>query len=403
MTGLERQSRPPASSLASMRVLVTSPAGLGHIHPMVPLARAMVMRGHDVRWAVPEEAANRVAAHSFDVVSIAGRAPINPQEVVRRFPELAQLPPKDRPDAMFGKLFGALATPPMLAGLEPFALEWCPDLVVADAAEFAGHIVAARLGVPSVTKGFGALLPEVRVARAADEVASLWAERGLDPRPYGGAYDHLYIDVYPLTLQVDPGVHVHHRQLMRPETADGAGVGVGASPALPRIRRDAPLVYVTMGTVFNDPDPLRCAVEGVRGLPVRVLATVGPNADPAVLGEQPKHVLVEQYVPQTAVLPLCDAVVSHAGSGTVLGTLARGLPQVCLPQGADQFLNAEAVVASGAGISIAPDRATVSEIANTLTAVLNDKAYRVAAKQVATSIEAMPTPDDAATALATLV
>jgi hypothetical protein len=35
------------------RVLFTAPAGLGHIHPMVPLARAMVARGHDVLWAVP--------------------------------------------------------------------------------------------------------------------------------------------------------------------------------------------------------------------------------------------------------------------------------------------------------------------------------------------------------------
>ena len=384
-----------------MRILVTTPAGLGHIHPMVPLARSLVTRGHDVRWALPAEVADRVATLSFDVIPIAGRAPITPQEVLRRFPELAQLPPQDRPDAMFGKLFGALATPPMLAELEPIALDWCPDLVVADAAEFAGHIVAARLGVPSVTKGFGALLPEVRVARAADEVAPLWAERGLDPRPYGGAYDHLYIDIYPPALQVEPGVHVHRRQLMRPETTDGPGDT--ASPALPRSRRDAPLVYVTMGTVFNDPDPLRRAVEGARALPVRVLATVGPNADPAVLGEQPEHVLVERYVPQTAILPLCDAVVSHGGSGTVLGALALGLPQVCLPQGADQFLNAEAVVSSGAGLSIAPDKATVPEIAKALTAVLSDKAYRAAAQQVATSIESMPTPDDVATALALLV
>jgi hypothetical protein len=164
------------------------------------------------------------------VLPIVGRALITPQEVVRRFPELGELPARDRPDAIFGKLFGALATPPMLAGLEPVALDWCPDLVVADAGDFAGHIVAARLGVPSVTKGFGALLPEVRVARAADEVASLWAERGLDPRPYGGAYDHLYIDIYPRALQVEPGTHVTRRQLMRPVTDDGGRSTCGCWP-----------------------------------------------------------------------------------------------------------------------------------------------------------------------------
>ncbi|CAN5175884.1 hypothetical protein BH24ACT1_BH24ACT1_02590 [soil metagenome] len=33
-----------------MRVLFTTSAGLGHIHPTVPLAQAMVERGHDVLW-----------------------------------------------------------------------------------------------------------------------------------------------------------------------------------------------------------------------------------------------------------------------------------------------------------------------------------------------------------------
>ena len=95
-----------------------------------------------------------------------------------------------------------------------------------------------------------------------------------------------------------------------------------------------------------------------------VSATVGPAADSGVLGTQPAHVRVEQYVPQTALLPHCDVVVSHAGSGTVLGTVALGVPQLCLPQGADQFLNASAVAGAGAGISLAPDAATPEAIAD---------------------------------------
>lgn len=356
-----------------MRVLVTTPAGLGHIHPMVPLTRALARRGHEVRWALPEQVAGAVAEQGIEVIPIAAREPITPQEVMRRFPELAELAPRERPDMMFGELFGAMATPPMLEGLEPVALDWRPHLVVADAAEFAGHIVAASLGIPSVTKGFGALLPEVRVASAAEEVAALWTSRGLEPRPYSGAYDHLYIDIYPREMQVEAGGHVPHRQLMRPVTYDGAAYGStpadGSKLPLPQARRDAPLVCVTMGTVFNDPEPLRRAVEGVRALDVRVLATVGPAADPGVLGDQPAHVVVERYVPQTAVLPYCDIVVSHGGSGTILSALTLGLPQVCLPQGADQFLNAATVAASGAGLSITPDAASGDSIAAAVVTV----------------------------------
>jgi UDP:flavonoid glycosyltransferase YjiC (YdhE family) len=377
-----------------MRVLVTTPPGLGHIHPMVPLARALAHRGHEVRWALPEQVAGVVAEHEIEVVPIAAREPITPQAVMRRFPELAELAPRERPDAMFGKLFGAMAAPPMLEGLEPVALDWRPHLIVADAAEFAGHIVAARLGIPSVTKGFGPLLPEVRMTSAAAEVAALWTSRGLEPRPYGGAYDHLYIDIYPPEMQVEAGGHVFRRQLMRPVTDDGAAND--ATLPLPQARGDAPLVYVTMGTVFNDSEPLQRAVEGVRALDVRVLATVGPAADPAVLGEQPGHVVVESYVPQTAVLPHCDVVVSHGGSGTVLGALMLGLPQVCLPQGADQFLNAAAVTASGAGLSITPEAASVDAVRDAVATVLHEKSYRDAAQRVAASIDAMPSPGDVA-------
>jgi UDP:flavonoid glycosyltransferase YjiC (YdhE family) len=326
---------------------------------------------------------------------------MTPQEVMRRFPELAQLKPSERPDQIFGKLFGAMATPPMLAGIEPVALDWRPDLIVADAADFAGHIVAARLGVPSVTKGFGPLLPEGRLRDAADEVAALWSARGLAPRPYGGAYDSLYIDTYPPELQVEVGSHVPHRQLMRPVTHDG----VADESILPRFvgRGAVPLVYVTMGTVFNDPAPLQRALEGVRVLDVRVLVTVGPAGDPSTLGDQPGHVAIERYVPQSVVLPHCDIVVSHGGSGTVLAALALGLPQVCLPQGADQFLNAEAIAASRAGVSIAPEAATPGAIRDATATVLGEPSYRSAAQRVAESIEAMPSPDDVAGVLEQLV
>jgi UDP:flavonoid glycosyltransferase YjiC (YdhE family) len=385
-----------------MRVLVTTPAGLGHIHPMVPLAQALASRGNEVRWAVPEAAAAQVAQHSLEVIPVPGREPITPQAVLQRYPEVTELPPMDRPDAIFGKLFGAMATPPMLEALEPVARAWQPDLVVVEAAEFAGHLIAAMLGIPSVTKGFGPLLPEVRVTRAGDEVAPLWAERGLEPRPYGGSYDWLYIDIYPPELQVEVGKHVPHRQLMRPVTVDAAA-GDGTVLPLPDTPPDAPLVYVTMGTVFNDPEPLRRAVEGVRDLPVRVLATVGPLADPATLGDQPANVRVERYVPQTALLPHCDAVVSHGGSGTVLGALAVGVAQVCLPQGADQFLNAEAVAASGAGLSITPDAATPAAVGDAVAAVLHHQQYGTAAQNVASSIAAMPPPADVASILEALV
>ncbi len=384
------------------RVLVTAPAGLGHIHPMVPLARAVADRGHDVLWAVPVDGVDHVERAGLRAVGVAPPELTSVADVRRRYPEIDALPPLEVGDVMFGKLFGAILAPEMLAGLAPVALDWRPELVVADAAEFAGHIMAAELGVPSVTKGFGPLLPERRVGRAGEEVAPLWRSRGLEPRPYGGSYDHLYLDVYPPALQAQAPTHIDARELLRPVTADGH-VEISSQLPLPDARSDRPLVYVTMGTVFNDPEPLRVVLSGLRELDVRVLVTVGPSADPDVLGAQPAHVRVESYVPQSLVLPHCDVVVSHAGSGTVLAALTLGLPQVCLPQGADQFLNAIAVASAGAGISLMPGEANADNIRDSVARLLDDASIRDAAVTVGTQIASMPAPDDVAAVLETLL
>ncbi|MDP9073001.1 MAG: glycosyltransferase, partial [Actinomycetota bacterium] len=308
------------------------------------------------------------------------------------------LPPAGVPAVMFAKLWGAIAAPEMLAGLLRVAHEWRPALVIADAAEFAGHIVAAELGVPSVTKGFGPVLPAGRVACAGQEVAPLWRSRGLEPRPYGGAYDTLYLDSYPPVLQPQPADHIVHRQLVRP-VRDDVGIGRSSELQLPQGPSTAPLVYVTMGTVFIDVTPLRVTLEALRELPVRVLVTVGPQGDPATLGSQPAHVRVERYVPQSAVLAHCDLVVSHGGSGTALGALALGLPQLCLPQGADQFLNAAAIASAGAGLTIAPGECTPQAVANAVERLLRDPRFREAAARVGQSIASMPSVEEVAARL----
>lgn len=381
-----------------MRVLVTTPGGLGHVLPMVPLAQAMAARGHQVLWALPDAAVANVERRGIRAVASGSTGFVGPAFVMRQYPEMAALAPAEVPDVMFGKLFGAIAAPAMLADLVPVALDWRPDLVVSDAAEFAGHIVAAELGVPSVTKGFGPLVPERRVAAAAVEVAPLWRSRGLEPRPYGGSYDHLYLDPYPPELQPQSAAHIPRRQLLQPVTDDDRGQE-GLPLSLPEGSSDTPLVYVTMGTVFNDPGPLRVILAGLDDLDVRILVTVGPQGNSTVFGGLPPHVRIERYVPQMLVLPHCALVVSHGGSGTVLATLTVGLPQLCLPQGADQFLNASAVASSGAGLSLMPGQADESTVGGAANRLLGDPAFRDAARLISASIGAMPSPDDVAAVL----
>ena len=79
-----------------------------------------------------------------------------------------------------------------------------------------------------------------------------------------------------------------------------------------------------------------------------MVVTVGNLNDPAALGNSRANVHVEQWLPLAPLLPRCAAVLCHAGTGTTLAALAAGLPLVLVPQGADQFDNAQACERAGA-------------------------------------------------------
>jgi MGT family glycosyltransferase len=158
-------------------------------------------------------------------------------------------------------------------------------------------------------------------------------------------------------------------------------------------------VYVTLGTVQQRPELLRDVVAAVAPLGVDVLVALGPLMDPAALGDQPDHVTVELWVDQPEVLRRATVVVSHGGSGTFLGALARGVPQLCLPQAADQFRNAEGGQRTGAALALAPGEATTTSVRAAVERLLADEELRRGAERVAAEIAAMPSPAEVASLL----
>jgi UDP:flavonoid glycosyltransferase YjiC (YdhE family) len=383
-----------------VRVLLSSPGLVGHIHPLVPLASALRTRGHDVRWATGPDGCERVQRAGFDALTAGLSQEERFTQFRSRHPEIIDLPPHERPDFMFGKLFGEISAPAALADLLPIVRSWRPELVVNDAAELAAPIAAAAIGVPHVTHAFGALLPEVRVRRGGEEVAPLWRAEGLEPRPYGGVYDHLYVDIYPPSLHESDGDHLGARQLLRPMAFAGA-TDEGARIDITD-RTGRPLVYLTFGTIFNDGDAFTEALAGIRASGVGLVVTVGPQGDPAAFGPQPPRVVIERYIPQTQLLPVCDVVASHAGSGTVLAALALGIPQLCLPQAADQFLNATAIARAGAALAIPPEKVNAAGVSDAIGRLLEDGSFRVQARHLANEIASMPSPDEVVTVLEAL-
>jgi UDP:flavonoid glycosyltransferase YjiC (YdhE family) len=273
------------------------------------------------------------------------------------------------------------------------AADWRPDVIVCDETDFGAVIAAERLAVPCATvivlAAGGFLRPDV-VGTTLDAVR---AEHGLGPDPdlrrvRGG----LAIDPTPPGYrdQADPlrtpSVQV---ALVRPGSA-----GESTPPWQP-VRPGGPAVYVTLGTVFplESGDLLGRVAAAFADHPGDVLITIGQEVDPAALGRVEPHVHVERHVPQSRIFPHVALVVSHGGSGTVLGALAHGRPLVLLPMGGDRC------TALGVGRILDPVRSSSSDIRAAVRAALEDSAATAAAEALRDAISATPPPRAAVEAI----
>ena len=183
---------------------------------------------------------------------------------------------------------------------------------------------------------------------------------------------------------------------------------------------DDPLVYLTFGSVAAAahlpyfPALYRAAIDALAPLPVRVLLTIGDDRDHAELGPLPPNVHVERWVAHDSVVAQAAVVVGHGGYGTTLGTLRDGVPLVVLPLfSIDQWANAAAVAATGAGLALdaeratravlgLPSAATVGALGPAVARVLEEPSFRDRAGAVAGAMAALPPVDAAVDTLAAI-
>lgn len=324
-----------------MRVLLTTHPGSGHLHPLIPLARALVAEGHEVAVATSElfcAQVEKLGLHSLP----AGRAWLESDpSTLPGFVE-ATAP------AQVG-WFCDLARETE-ADLVLAARRWGADLVIRESMEFGGWLVAEALGLPCAVVGIVVALSAQTVDLiSGGALAALAAERGVEVERSEG---DLYVDLLPASMR-PPGLPGPRSSIqLRPEPFDASG-----DEQVPDVvaRRDGrPLVYATLGTVYNTrTDAFDLLVDAFDGLPADVLMTVGRDQDPGRWSGATANVHVERYVPQSRVLPHCSAAVTHGGCGTQLTALLNAVPTLVLPFSADQPFNAAITAAAGVGLSAA--------------------------------------------------
>jgi UDP:flavonoid glycosyltransferase YjiC (YdhE family) len=374
-----------------MNVLVLSVPGAGHINPLLPLIKAfhaqgdsvVVASGTDIAAVVEQAGAELCPAGRgedawFD--ELRGR--------VRGFPGDGLAP--ERINHYFvPRLFAEIAAADMIDDVVACGRKLRPDLIVFETYAFAGPLAAALLGVLGVHHLVGAMLDREVLALANDALSPLWRSFGVDVPGYAGVYRDVTITICPPSLEaldVPAGELLSLRPVPLPL--------LGSTPT------GRPLVYVTLGTVFNASlDVFRTVLAGLADEPVDVVVTIGATQDPAALRPVPGNAQVERFIPQATLLPRCAAVVHHAGSGTMMGALGHGLPQVLIPQGADNFNNASLLERAGIGRALRPGAVTPENVRQAVRQVLDEPSYGASARRAAAEIAAMPSAADVAAAL----
>ncbi|KOV85373.1 glycosyltransferase [Nocardia sp. NRRL S-836] len=349
------------------RFLFVVPPLTGHVNPTASVGGELLARGHDVAWVghpgtlaplLPDHAVIHPAIDDGLEAGIRAERErwlaLRGMAVLKFFWEEFLIP------------LGHAMVPGVAAAVRDFA----PDVVVADQQALAGPRVANEAGLPWVTSAATSaeLVTPLRTMPKVDA----WV-RGLLHDFAGGdiRFSDRLVLVYSTKALVsgdfgDEVAFVGPALAHRVERAEFPWERLG--------RRN---VLISLGTLNGSAGErfFTQALDAVAELDVRVVMVAPERPAPA-------NVLLRPSVPQLALMPHLDAVVTHGGHNTVCEALAHGLPLVVAPIRDDQPTVAAQVVAAGAGVRLTYSRARSTDIRTALESVLGEPEYAAAAELV---------------------
>jgi len=326
-----------------------------------------------------------------------------------------------RPPAHTGGLYSVMAfaiglAEKVLPGLLPELRAIAPDYLLIDSLCVWGHLARQVLGIPAAMLGSVFVSDE----RAIDVATMVRQAYGHAPKEtLLAAIDAL--NTYLMTAQrIDRRFGTESPNLVEffsgrqslnvvftsryfhlagdryDETYRFVGPSIQACPHREPASDPRPLVYISMGTIFNRlPDFYRACFQAFGGAPYRVLMATG-KVDPASLGSPPENFELCAFAPQVQALSQASLFLTHGGMNSVSEALWHEVPLLVYPQHGDQHLVAARVASLGAGLALTPEDTEPPRLREMAERVLSEPAFRAGARTIAESFRAAGGPPRAA-------
>jgi MGT family glycosyltransferase len=136
--------------------------------------------------------------------------------------------------------------------------------------------------------------------------------------------------------------------------------------------RDGALIYLSLGSLGSaDVELMQRLVDVLATTDHRVIVSKGPLADEITLHDNQSG---EGFLPQPAILPMVDLVITHGGNNTVTESFHHGKPMIVLPLFWDQVDNAQRVDETGFGKRLSTYGFDDGELTGAIDRLLGDPA-----------------------------
>jgi len=412
------------------RFLIATQPITGHVLPALPIARALVHRGHEVRWYTGAKFRHRVEATG---------AHFEPYRVAYDFDDgdyNAGFPGRDALQGLrqikfdFVNIFMKQIAPQHI-DFKAIHHRSPVDVIVADPSIGAAVTFNAKGGPPYAiynvsclgiksrdTAPFGlgllpsgtaagrlrnrllyALASNVIFRDVSAEFGRQLRSLGLLPRPFEGVMESPYLFLEPTVpgfeyQRSDLPPQVHFIGALLP---DAPGDFVPPTWWSEVVAKRRPVVLVTQGTVATNPHELITpAVVGLADDNVVVIAAGVKSTTALGLDSLPANAHVEPFVPFNRLLPYVDVYVTNGGFGGVHFALANGVPIVAGGITEDKPEIGNRVAYSGVGINLKTNKPSPEQMRAAVKRVLSTPSYRQKARELQAELARHDAPGEAA-------